>query len=421
MNSPDQFKLLDREVIENPYPFYSALLREAPVYRVPGTDVYLISGYQLIHEVLKNQRDYSANLTGILVTGENGQPELFDLTQFGGSVDAIANADEPSHSIHRKLVMPQFTARKMAEMEADIRQWAQTRIATLIESGGGDCVETVANPIPVLVIAKLMGLPVNDLGLLLGWAFSGGDILAGTSTLTQMVALGDSTAAMVDYLQAHFAAIQNTAQAPTSNVMQELANGVELGLISESDAIAISVVLVGAAGESTASLIGSAIRVLAQDGELQDALRQQPELIENYIEEIVRLESPFKGHYRVVLNDTTLGGVNMPSGARAYLLWAAANRDPTVFHAPEQIDLYRRRPQEHLGFGYGIHFCIGARLARLETRIILEELLARTANFKVDPHSAVKHHASIFVRRLRELHLTFEPGISRSTAPPKNQ
>ena len=79
MNSPDQFKLLDREVIENPYPFYSALLREAPVYRVPGTDVYLISGYQLIHEVLKNQRDYSANLTGILVTGENGQPELFDL------------------------------------------------------------------------------------------------------------------------------------------------------------------------------------------------------------------------------------------------------------------------------------------------------------------------------------------------------
>lgn len=100
------FRLLDPEVIENPYPFYRALREEAPVYCVPGTQVYLVSSWRLIHEVLKNQQDYSANLTGILISGATGAPELFDLAQFGGVVDAIANADEPSHAVHRKLVMP---------------------------------------------------------------------------------------------------------------------------------------------------------------------------------------------------------------------------------------------------------------------------------------------------------------------------
>ena len=156
------FDLLDPAVIEDPYPFYRALLNEAPVYQIPGTEVYFVSTWQLIHQVLKNQEDYSANLTGILVADSAGQSALFDLTQFGGTVNAIANADEPFHAIHRKLVLPQLNARKVAAMEEEVSDWAHRGVQKLVAAGQGDCVGELANSIPVKVMARLVGLPVED-------------------------------------------------------------------------------------------------------------------------------------------------------------------------------------------------------------------------------------------------------------------
>ena len=399
-----RFQLLDPEVIEDPYPFYRELLAHAPVFQVPGTEVYLVSSAELIHQVLKNQEDFSANLTGVLITDNAGLPALFDIAQFGGTVDAIANADEPFHAIHRKLVLPQLNARKVTAMEAEVRVWAQEGVNRLIEQGGGDAIGVLANAIPVLVMARLMGLPIADLTKLLDWAFSGGDILAGTTTLERMVELGNSTREMSEYLQRHFQRVlTQCSSGKVDSVLGELAQGVSDGLISEQEAVAIAIVLVGAAGESTSSLVGSAIRILASDHDLQHQLRQSPELIENYVEEVVRLESPFKGHYRVVRRRTRIGGVSIPAGARVFLLWAAANRDPAVFRNPDSLDLNRKNMTEHLGFGHGIHFCIGARLARMEARIILEELLQSTETFCLEGDSPPEHVSSIFVRRLNHL------------------
>lgn len=399
-------QLLDPAVIENPYPFYHALLRDAPVYQVPGTEVFLVSSWHLIHEVLKNQEDFSANLTGILVTDASGQPALFDLTQFGGAVNAIANADEPFHTVHRKLVLPQLNARKVAALETEVCSWARRGVQQLVAAGQGDCVGELANAIPVKVMARLVGLPIEDVEQLLGWAFSGGDILAGTATLERMMELGISTGELSAYLKRHFdrASQQDGVESP-NDVMAELVNGVRQGLISPRDAVSIIIVLVGAAGESTSSLVGSAIRILAQDEALQQRLRLQPALIDRYIEEVVRLESPFKGHYRAVLRETKLGGVAIPDTARVFLLWAAANRDSAIFSDPDKLDLERHNTHEHLGFGHGIHFCIGARLARMEARLILRELLQATSRFSLDSAIPVRHVSSIFVRRLPALHL----------------
>jgi cytochrome P450 family 144 len=402
--------LFDPGVIEDPYPFYRELLQSAPVYQVPGTEVYLVSSWQLIHEVLRNQKDYSANLTGILITDEAGLPSLFDLSQFGGTVDAIANADEPFHAVHKKLVLPTLNARSVSAMEDEVKVWVRAAVSRLLSGGGGDCVAVLANPIPVKVMARLMGLPVEDVDLLLGWAFSGGDILAGTTTLKRMLELAASTGEMRSYLQSHFELAQ--ARGPvgsTGTIIDELVNGVLEKKISDEEAVAIMIVLVGAAGESTSSLVGSAIRLLAEDTVMQEQLRTDSSLIEAYIEEVVRLESPFKGHYRVVLNATHLGGVNLPAGARVFLQWAAANRDPSVFSLPDRLDPARHDGREHIGFGHGIHFCVGARLARMEARIILEELLASTEAFSLSEAEPVKHVPSIFVRRLECLHLAVTP------------
>jgi len=408
--------LLDPGLIENPYPFFAQLQKRTPVYQVPGTDVYLVSSWQLVTEVLKNQGDYSAHLTGILVTGVDGSAEVFDLTQFGSAVDAIANADEPEHSVHRKLVLPQLTSRKIAAMELELSRWAQQRIEKLVVAQRGDWVAEVADPIPVLAMARLVGLPLEDLEQLLTWAFAGGEILAGTTTLEQMVKLGAATAAMSGYLADHLAtALKTTSPGHAGNILDELVQGIRKGLIDEKEAVSILVVLVGAAGESTSSLTGSAVRILAQDKDLQQRLRNHPEQVESFVEEVVRLESPFKGHYRVVLNDIQLGGVNLPAGARVILLWAAANRDPNVFERAGELDMDRDRPRDHLGFGQGIHFCVGARLARLEARVIIQELLRHTESFSVDPEFKPEHISSIFVRRLDRLQLLFRPASLPAT------
>ena len=141
-------------------------------------------------------------------------------------------------------------------------------------------------------------------------------------------------------------------------------------------------VLAGAGGESTSSLTGSATRILAEQPALQRELRANPLLIPDFVEEAVRLESSFRGHYRAVRRDTKLGDVELPQSSRILLLWAAANRDPETFESPDSVDLGRPNLREHLAFGRGIHFCVGARL---EARIILEELLARTQSFSLDP------------------------------------
>ncbi|WP_170287374.1 cytochrome P450 [Halioglobus maricola] len=410
MPTLSEFNILDTHVIENPYPFYQALLQQAPLYRVPGTDIYLVSSWQLIEEVLRNQKDYSANLTGILVTGADGTAELFDFTAFGGVVDAIANADEPVHSVHRKLVMPQLNARKIDAMEEEIRQWSARRVGALVERGAGDWIEEVADPIPVLAMARLIGLPLVDLPQLLDWAFSGGAILAGTTTLDQLLALSVSTEAMNTYLQKHMQGALAERPEPVSapnDLTEELVNGVRSGLISEREAVSILVVLVGAAGESTSSLTGSAVRVLAEDALLQQKLRKSPDLIPNFVEEIVRLESPFKGHYRAVLHPTRLNGIELTESARVFLLWSAANRDPGAFSEPNELQLDRAKPRDHLGFGRGIHFCVGARLARMEAIVIIEELLSASSTFFVTPNTRPEYVPSIFVRRLRRLPLTF--------------
>jgi cytochrome P450 len=165
-------------------------------------------------------------------------------------------------------------------------------------------------------------------------------------------------------------------------------------------------VLLGAGIESTASLIGNAVRVLAERPELQARLREDPSLVPAFVEETVRLESPFRFHYRAVKRDCELGGVALRKDHRLMLSWASANRDDSVFERADEIDLARRFPRHHMAFGRGLHFCVGAPLARLETRVVVEELLARTRRLAVDPARPSRYVPSLFVRRPAWLALT---------------
>jgi len=412
MSAASDFDLLSSEVVEDPYPFYAWLREHAPIHEVPGTGVHLVAKRHLIEEVLDREEDFSANLTGVLITGTEGSAEVFELTRFGTSVDAIANADEPSHTIHRKLVLPHVTPRGIAALEGLFRSWAVELMTPLLEAGHGDWIEHVANPLPTRAMCRVVGLPLEDADRLLGWAMAGTEILAGTTTLEQLGRIGEQTAEMTRYLHDR---LQEAVAAPTDSpakaIVGELARGVREGLITLREGASILVVLAGAGGESTSSLTGNSVRILAEQPDLQSKLRADPGLIPNFVEEAVRLESSFRGHYRVVKRDTTLDGVALSAGSRVLLLWAAANRDPEQFERPDEVDVHRKNAREHLAFGRGNHFCVGARLARLEAKVILEELLARTDSFGLDRARPPRYAPSIFVRRHAELELRLAPTV----------
>jgi len=406
MQSPDDIDFLAPQTVDDPYPFYAALREHAPVYRLPGTEIYLVAKRPLIEDALEREADFSANLTGVLMTGPAGERQVFDLSSFGGTVDAIANADEPAHAVHRKLILPHVTPAAIAALEDTFRAWAIELIDPLVNDGGGDWVARVANPLPTRAMALVIGLPMGDVDRLVDWAMTGTEILAGTTTPDRMTHVVTKAAEMAGYLAERVALASRTSNAePSPDVLGAMVRGISEGLISENDAVSILVVLVGAGGESTSSLTGNAVRMLAERRDLQDALRTDPSLIPDFIEEVLRLESPFRGHYRHVNRDTRLGDVDLPEGSRILLLWAAANRDPDTYEDPDSVDLHRPGLRDHLAFGRGMHFCVGARLARLEARVIIEELLARTRTFALDPQCPPDYVSSIFVRRHRTLRL----------------
>lgn len=403
----DPAELFEHGVIEDPHPFFARLREERPISCVGDTGVHLVATWDLVEEALGREADFSANLTGVLVRGEEGLPAVFDLSALGAS-QVIATADEPAHAVHRRLVQPRLAPRRIPELAERMRSWAVEALEPWIRSGGGDFAP-VSEWVPAHAVAHILGLPEADIRRFRTWAMMGGDILAGDVTHAGVVALATETARMAEYLGTHLgAALANPQRGPEAPLLYALARGVRAGELDEAQAVGIAIVMFGAGGESTSALIGSAMRLLAQDPALADLLRREPDRIPRFVEETVRLEPPFKFHYRAVRHACELGGAELRAGDRLMLLWASANRDPAVIEDPDSLRLDRRHPKQHMGFGRGSHFCVGAHLARLEARVILEEALARTSLIRLRADAPPVHTRSIFVRRLEHLPIDVE-------------
>lgn len=174
-------------------------------------------------------------------------------------------------------------------------------------------------------------------------------------------------------------------------------------MFTDFEAFTILHTLLSAGGESTTSLLGNAVRILAEQPQLQQQLRAHPQLVATFVEEAVRLEPPFRYHMRDVAEDTALGGARIPAGSTLLLLRGSANHDPNEFEHPDDVDLRRPVPRHHLSFGRGIHHCVGAPLARVEARTVLNVLLERTSDITVDPDRPPCWVDSLMVRRHEEL------------------
>jgi cytochrome P450 len=394
--------LFGEDAIADPHPLYARLRREAPIARVGDTGVHLVSTWALVEEGLGREDDFSANLTGVLFRGEDGVPGVFPLPNESAS-RVIATADEPDHAVHRAVTQPLLAPRRVAALEPRLRAWIDEALEPFCAAGGGDFVP-IAETVPARAVAHLLGLPARDVEHFRRWSMLGGDILAGAIDPERLAVLGSETARMAAYLSSHMEAAKRRRVADDeAPLLRVLAQAAAAGRLTREHALGIAIILFGAGGESTAALLGSCVRILAERTELADALRDAPERIPRLVEEVVRLEPPFKFHYRVVRRATELGGCALAVGDRLMLVWASANRDAEVFEDPDALRLDRRHPKHHMGFGRGPHFCVGAPLARLEARLLIERLLARASRLAPSAAASLAYAKSIFVRRLERL------------------
>ena len=390
--------LLDPAVIDEPYGFYEDLRANAPVWEVPGTGIFTVATFQLLAEAAGRVEDFSSNLNCLLYRDAHGMPCRLPFGDAG--VQALATADPPMHAMHRDTVFPELVAKRMAALEPDIVEIAEDCVGRALSEGSVDFMAAVGNVVPITMISRLIGFHDSDLDQLLNAAFDSTAMLGSTLSYDELVAHIARTGEIGKWVSGQLSAAMSE---PMDDLLGAVAQGVNSRVLSEMEANVILHTLLSAGGESTASLIGNAVRILAEERDLQNQLREHPEMVPMFVEEALRLEPPFRYHMRFVPDDTALGGVEIPAGATVLLLWGAANRDPAMFDHPETVDLTRQVPRRHVAFGRGIHHCVGAPLARVEARNVLGVLLARTSEITLDPRRSPRWANSLMVRRHAEL------------------
>jgi cytochrome P450 len=396
--------LLDPAVLQDPYDFYATLREQAPVWAVPGTDVVAVSTFELLSEAVARPEDFSSTMHCLLYRDEDGLPARLDFGE--AAMPTLATADPPMHTTHRRAVFPELVARRMCTLEDEIRALSETAVKQALGDDRFDFMATIGNVVPITVVAKLIGFrDINPMQLLEA-AFDSTTMVGGTMSMDELNALVARTETIEAWITDQIA---GTADRGEQGILLAVRRALDAGTLQMGEATIILHTLLSAGGESTTSLLGNAVRMLAEDPGLQQRLREKPQELDVFVEEALRLESPFRQMMRSVPHDTTLGGVDIASGSTVLLLFAAGNRDPAQFENPDQIDLARDSPKRHLAFGHGIHFCVGAALARIEARAVLNALLKQTRDFSLDPHHAPRWVDSLLVRRHAQLQVCAIP------------
>jgi len=392
--------LLDASVIDDPHPFYRRLVAEAPVWCIPDTEIVIVSSYDAVTEVVSRVDDFSSNLHALLYRTALGTPALLPFEAAG--VQTLAIADPPVHTAHRGTVFPELVARRMTALRPDIEALAEEQLSKALSRPRLEVMNDFANAIPIRVVSQLIGFHAGDPATLLAAAFDSTAMLAATKPLDEIHATMERSATVVSWIADQ---LQQSVDRGGDGILGVIGAAVAAGDLEFGEGLVIMHTLLSAGGESTTSLLGNAIHLLALNPGLQARLRDEPQLVAPFIEEALRLEPPFRYHLRHATRATEVQGVPIAAGSTVLLFWGAANRDPAEYDRPEEGLLDRSAPKHHLAFGRGIHFCVGAPLARLEAQIVLTRLLARTERFALDPDRPPTRVDSLVVRRFRSLPL----------------
>lgn len=391
------------QFVADPYPAYARLRAEGRAHWFEPSGQWLIPHFADVSALLRDRRlgrTYLHRFTHEEFgrTAPPSEHEPFTTLNGNGLLDLEA----PDHTRIRRLVSKAFTPRTVERLTPTVQRLAGELVERLVEEGGGDLIATVAEPLPVAVIAEMLGIPVADRHLLRPWS---ADIVGMFELNPSEDAARRAVRASVKFSEYLRELIADRRKAPGEDLISALIAAHDEGdRLSEQEMISTCVLLLNAGHEATVNTTGNAWWTLFRHPEQLAALRAAPEeLLPTAIEELLRFDTPLQMFERWVLDDIEVGGTVIPRGSEVALLFGSANRDPERFEDPDRLDL-SRADNPHITFGAGIHYCLGAPLARIELAASFSALLRRAPRLELSAEPA--WHEGYVIRGLRELRVS---------------
>ena len=402
----------DPVIQQCPHAFYAAMRREEPVFALPGRGLTFVTRYDLVIEALRDTEVFSSRFGVELLPPDHAGDALTGIEVVGyPQVPTMLTEDPPAHTRYRGLVSKAFTPRHVRRLEPDVVSISHSLIDDFMAGAGTTTIEFVrqfAVGLPVRVIARALNVPEDRLDDFKRWsddsvAAIGADI---TRERRQAAQRG-----IVEFQHYFAALLEERRTAPQDDILTGL---VQARLspdegggqpLSTAEMLSILQQLLVAGNETTTKLLTEAMRLLGDHPDEWSRLQAEPERAGAVVEESLRVASPVQSMYRKVTGDTKLGGVAIPAWTLAVLVYGSANRDEAVFPEPDRFDPDRPNAREHLAFGRGIHFCLGASLARLEAVRALQVLAERIDSFRLLDTNTFEYDASFLLRGLKRLDL----------------
>ena len=409
----------DPAVLQCPFPHYARMRDEAPVLYLEQIGMWFVTRHDLVLEVLRDPKTYS-NLFGAAsmpLPSADREKLVAAIAEGYPRVSTMLTADQPDHTRYRRLVAKAFGPRAIADLELTVRAVTIELIESWLHSGRIEFVTQFGVPLPVRVIAKALNVPDDRLDDFKRWS---DDSIAGIGTNITVDERVEAERGVNEFQRYFAAEIERRRVEPQDDLLTHLLNA----RVDDDDAevtdrrpldmpemLSIVQQLLVAGNETTTKMLAEMMRLLGDHPDQWQRVRSDPARVAAVVEETLRLSTPTQGMFRIVKNDVTLGGVAIPAGARMVLVYSAANRDTAVFgDDPDGFDPDRAELSEHIAFGKGIHFCLGASLSRLEGRVALTELAARIESFTLAETNDYGVYPSFMLRGLRRLELDIVPG-----------
>jgi cytochrome P450 len=407
-----KFNPFDPETMQCPFPEYAKMRADAPVLHVESLNMFLVTRHDLVGEVARDATTFaqfrgssmplpSDDLARLAAAQREGYPR----------VPTMFNADPPAHTRYRRLVSKAFTVKAINDLEPAVRAITTTLIDAWIDMGHIEFVGQFAAPLPMEVIAKALGVPDDRLADFKRWS---DDTVVGFGANPPLDVMIEAAHGVNDFQRYFAAELEQRRDHPQDDLLTRLVEAriddddpdvVDKRPLDIPEMLSLILQMLVGGNETTTKLLAEMMRLLGEHPEHWDAVRQDPAAIPGIVEETLRLSSPGQAMFRTATRDVDLGGVRIPEGGRVVIVFASANRDEQLFVEPDEFDPKRANIGDHVAFGKGTHYCLGANLTRLEVRVALEELARRIASFSLSDSNDYAYNPSFMLRGLIKLDL----------------
>jgi cytochrome P450 len=392
---------LDPATVLDPYPVFNRLREEGPVFYMPELDHYIVTRFDDVEQVLLDRDTWSAsNASSPLI---RPCPAAQAVLEAGFErVPTLNNADPPRHGPMRKSVLSVLTPRRMRALEPTLRAYAEDLVIGLADEQVVDLVERLAFPFPGYAAFSLLGFPEEDTEMLKEWSSKRVLLTYGRLSDDEQVEVAGEIVDFWEYVTKHVANRRADRSDDMTSDLLDLADA-KPEQLNDFDIVNMVYSMSLAGHETTCNTIGSGMRALLTNRDQWVALVEDPSLIPNAVEEILRYDGPVLNHRRVAKVDTEIGGFEIPAGGKIMMCFASADHDPRHFDDPDAFLVDREDAELHMAFGKGPHYCLGAPLGRLEVRIVLELLTEHTPAMELVPDQMFSYSPNALFRGMQSL------------------